>query len=78
MLPEKLSTDLTSLSFNTERCSIVIEMVVADDGSVEQSDVYSAIVLNHAKLNYMSLGSWLEGAEPSPQKLPLLKDWLKI
>src|SRR5664280_266571 len=69
MLPEKLSTDLTSLSFNTERCAIVIEMVIADDGSVEQSDVYSAIVQNRAKLDYISLGSWLEGTGQIPEEI---------
>ena len=69
MLPEKLSTDLTSLSFNTDRCAIVIDMVVGDDGLIEQSDVYSAIVHNRAKLNYMSVGSWLEGAGPMPEEI---------
>jgi VacB/RNase II family 3'-5' exoribonuclease len=69
MVPEKLSTDLTSLSFNTERCAIVIEMVIAEDGSVEKSDVYSAIVRNRAKLNYMSVGSWLEGTGQVPKEI---------
>jgi exoribonuclease-2 len=69
MLPEKLSTDLTSLSFDADRCAIVVEMVVGEDGSVEQSDVYSAIVRNRAKLNYMSVGSWLEGTGPIPSEI---------
>ncbi len=69
MLPEKLSTDLTSLRFNTDRCAIVVEMVVGDNGAVEQSVVYIAIVQNHAKLDYISLGSWLEGTGPIPIEL---------
>ena len=69
MLPEKLSTDLTSLRFNEDRCAIVVEMVVGDEGAVEQSDVNSAIVLNRAKLDYMSLGSWLEGTGPIPSEI---------
>jgi exoribonuclease-2 len=69
MLPEKLSTDLTSLSFNSDRCAIVIEMVIANDGSVEQSDVYPAIVRNRAKLDYISLGSWLEGTGQIPEEI---------
>jgi exoribonuclease-2 len=66
MLPEKLSTGLTSLGFNADRCAIVIEMVVGEDGAVVQSDVYSAVVRNRAKLDYISLGSWLEGSGPVP------------
>jgi exoribonuclease-2 len=69
MLPEKLSTDLTSLKFNSDRCAIVIEMVIAIDGSVEQSDVYPAIVQNRAKLDYISLGSWLEGTGQIPEEI---------
>lgn len=69
MLPEKLSTDLTSLGFNTERCSFVVDLIVGDDGAVEQSDVYSAIVKNHAKLDYLSVGAWLEGAGPIPAEI---------
>ena len=69
MLPEKLSTDLTSLSFGTDRCAIVTEMIAGEDGSVEQSDVYSAIVRNRAKLDYISVGSWLEGTGPVPAEI---------
>jgi exoribonuclease-2 len=66
MLPEKLSTDLTSLSFGTDRCAVVVDMVINEEGSVEMSDVYSAIVHNYAKLDYNSVGLWLEGAGPIP------------
>ena len=34
MLPEKLSTDLTSLNFNEDRLAIVVEMVIGADGSL--------------------------------------------
>ena len=37
MLPEKLSTDLTSLNFNEDRLAIVVEMVIGPDGSLEIS-----------------------------------------
>jgi exoribonuclease-2 len=69
MLPEKLSTDLTSLRFNTDRYAIVVEMIVGDDGAVEQSDIYSAIVQNRAKLDYISIGSWLEDTGPIPSEI---------
>ncbi len=69
MLPEKLSTGLTSLGEGDERLAIVIEMVVAADGSVAASDVYRAAVLNRAKLAYNSLAAWLEGTAPAPPKV---------
>ena len=66
MFPEKLSTDLTSLNDNADRLSIVIEMVIAADGSLQGSDVYRALVRNHAKLAYNRLAAWLEGHDSLP------------
>lgn len=69
MLPERLSTDLTSLNFNEERLSIVVEMVVAPDGTLDSSDVYQALVINHAKLAYNRVSAWLEGREGLPEAI---------
>src|SRR5471032_3243496 len=69
MLPEKLSTDLTSLGFGVERLAIIIEMVFSPDGALTQSDVYEAVVLNKAKLAYNSVAAWLEGTGPMPAAL---------
>ena len=69
MLPQKLSTDLTSLGENEERLAIVIEMAVSADGTVTASDVYRASVLNRAKLAYNSVAAWLSGAAPAPPRL---------
>ena len=66
MLPERLSTDLTSLADQQERLSIVIACVVAQDGSLKSSDVYGALVRNRAKLAYNAVGAWLTGAGPLP------------
>jgi exoribonuclease-2 len=66
MLPEKLSTDLTSLNFESDRLAIVVEMVIAGDGSLQSSDVYRATVRNRAKLAYNSVAGWLEGSGPMP------------
>ncbi len=69
MLPEKLSTDLTSLNFESDRIAMVIEMVIAGDGSLKSSDIYRAAVRNRAKLGYNSVGMWLEGKGPIPQDI---------
>ncbi len=67
MLPEKLSTDLTSLNLNEDRESIVVDITVGADGYLEDSDVYFASVNNHAKLAYNSVAAWLEGRGPVPE-----------
>jgi VacB/RNase II family 3'-5' exoribonuclease len=67
MLPEKLSTDLTSLAEGQDRIALVIEIVLEPDGTPRSHDVYRALVTNHAKLAYDSLGSWLEGRGPAPE-----------
>jgi len=69
MLPERLSTDLTSLNEDEDRTAIVIEYAVREDGSVGESDVYAAVVRNRAKLAYPSVGAWLEGNGPPPPKI---------
>jgi exoribonuclease-2 len=69
MLPEKLSTDLTSLNFATDRTAVVIEMVIAQDGSLQRSAVYGALVRNRAKLTYRGVAAWLEGSGPMPAEV---------
>jgi VacB/RNase II family 3'-5' exoribonuclease len=69
MLPEKLSTDLTSLSFGTERQALVVEMVIDREGSLRQADVYPALVQNLAKLAYRSVAAWLDGTGPMPEDI---------
>jgi exoribonuclease-2 len=66
MLPERLSTDLTSLNQDADRMAIVISLDVAGDGLVKTSEVYRAIVRNRAKLAYNSVAAWLEGASSAP------------
>jgi VacB/RNase II family 3'-5' exoribonuclease len=66
MLPEKLSTDLTSLNEGAERIVLVIELVLNDDGTPRSHDVYRATAVNRAKLAYDSVGAWLEGRSPVP------------
>jgi len=67
MLPERLSTDLTSLGFQAERVATVVEMAFDGNGVLGKSDVYEALVRNQAKLAYDSVAAWLEGAGPMPK-----------
>jgi len=69
MLPEKLSTDITSLAYDSDRLAIVIEMVIAEDGSLRSSDVYHAMVTNRAKLAYNGVAAWMENGGPMPQEI---------
>jgi VacB/RNase II family 3'-5' exoribonuclease len=66
MLPEKLSTDLTSLGESQDRLAIVIEFTAAADGALSSPDVYRALVRNRAKLAYDGVGAWLMGTAPAP------------
>ena len=59
MLPERLSTNLTSLNPQTDRVAMVISYTVGSDGSVDDGDVKRAYVRNTAKLAYNSVDAWL-------------------
>ena len=76
MLPERLSTDLTSLIAGADRLAVVVEFVVGDPaagsskrGEPRASDVYRALVHNHAKLDYETTGAWLESSGAPPPEL---------
>jgi ribonuclease R len=69
LLPEKLSTDVTSLNFNEDRLAIVVEMVVRADGSLQDSTIYRAWVRNQAKLAYNSVAAWLDNKGVTPKAM---------
>jgi VacB/RNase II family 3'-5' exoribonuclease len=73
MLPEKISTGVTSLNFNQDRLAIVIEMVIGADGALQDSGIYRAWVRNHAKLAYNSLAAWLEGNSANTEAVTAVK-----
>lgn len=69
MLPEELSTDITSLVEGADRIAVVAEMIVKENGDVPESNFFRAMVRNHAKLDYESVGDWLEGHGDIPLKI---------
>src|SRR6266851_5617759 len=80
MLPEKLSTDLTSLGPDRPRLAIIIEMVVAADGTVAASDVYRAVVLNRAKElieDFMIAANGVTAKYQEAKRLPSLRRVLR-
>jgi exoribonuclease-2 len=68
MLPEKLSTDLTSLNEGEDRIAMVIELTLRSDASVADSTVYRALVHNRAKLAYDRVAAWFDGEDDVPEK----------
>ena len=73
MLPERLSTDLTSLNESEDRIAMVIELTVRDDGEAAQGDVYRALVRNQAKLAYDRVAEWLDGKDEAPDKVKAVR-----
>ena len=73
MLPEKLSTNLTSLNQDADRLAVVTEMVIDKDGSISQPHVYRAKVRNKAKLAYDAVSDWIEKKAPAPGTLSRVK-----
>jgi exoribonuclease-2 len=69
MLPEELSTDLTSLVEGKDRLVVVTEMTVSPDGSVNSAQFYRAIIQSKAKLAYEEIAAWLEGETGPPKML---------
>ena len=66
MLPERFSTDLTSLNPGEDRLALVVGYTVDEDGTLTDETVFRAMVHNHAKMAYPSVGAWLEGSAPMP------------
>src|SRR4029079_459192 len=62
-------TDLTSLNEDQERLALVVELDVAEDGTVTRSEPYRAAVANQHKLAYRSVAAWLDGHAPAPGRL---------
>lgn len=81
MLPERFSTDLTSLAEDRDRLALVVEMTIDPDGGARESTVSRAVVRNRAKLAYDALAAWLDGSGPVPARVaatPGLEEQLRL
>lgn len=81
MIPEKFSTDFTSLNGNEDRMSMIKEYQVTPEGEVVEPKVYPAYIHNHAKMAYASVNEWLTdgpGAKPPQLKDPKIAEQIKL
>lgn len=81
MLPDELSSGITSLLEDVDRLGIVIEYVVSEDGAVQSSNVYRALLHNHAQLTYEAVGAWLDENTAAPHavaRLAGMEDQLRL
>ena len=83
MLPEAMSTDLTSLNENEDRLAVIMEYTVSNAAAENICDIadlllhpkiYRALVRNQAQLAYDSVGAWLEGHGDAPAKVAASQD----
>ena len=66
MLPERLSTNLTSLNEGEDRLAMIVQFDVGVNGEISNGAISRALVHNHAKLTYDAVGQWLENKAPAP------------
>ncbi len=69
MIPEVLSTGITSLNEDQDRVAMIIEFVVSSSGELKSEDIYRALVRNQAQLTYSATGNWLAGTAEAPAKV---------
>jgi len=81
MLPQTLSTDLSSLHEGQERLAVVADMRVEADGEVSDASLYAAVVVNRAQLTYDAVSAWLaDASSPLPRlaAVPQLAEQLRL
>ncbi|PIV90726.1 ribonuclease II [Candidatus Gracilibacteria bacterium CG17_big_fil_post_rev_8_21_14_2_50_48_13] len=69
MLPERFSTDLTSLNPGVDRSAMVIDMRLDSRGILVDYEIYEAIVHNQAQLAYDAVAAWLDNLAPMPEAM---------
>ena len=81
MLPEPLALGRASLLAGEDRLALVVELIVAPDGTVRSVDASRALVRNRAQLDYDAAGRWLAGeatALPAAVEPPTIGEQLRL
>jgi VacB/RNase II family 3'-5' exoribonuclease len=81
MIPDALSTGVTSLLAGGDKLTVVIEFRVSESGRLRSSAVYRGLVRNTAQLTYGEVGEWLEGRAAAPRAVadfPALASQLRL
>lgn len=68
MLPMQLSTNLSSLNKNQERATVVVEMLVDQEGKFELVGIYESLVINRAQMTYTHVAEIINGHEDKIDK----------
>ena len=75
MLPEKLSNGLCSLNPAVERLCMVCDMAISDDGKLERTQFYDAVMKSKARLTYDQVHQMVSAPEaPVSDALAAVKD----
>ncbi|PZR71803.1 MAG: ribonuclease II [Chthoniobacterales bacterium] len=67
LFPPEISNDMTSLLQDQDRPAVVVDVTLNPQGAVSAAAVSTVTVRNRAKLNYESVGAWLENTGPAPE-----------
>jgi len=63
MLPPELSEQLCSLQENELRLAMVVELKIAEDGSIDSCHLHNAKILSQAKLSYVQVAALIKGED---------------
>lgn len=66
MLPPQLSNDRSSLLPDQDRPAVVFDILLKADDTIEPAAISTAVVRNQAKLDYESVGAWMEKTGSAP------------
>ncbi|MFA6916555.1 MAG: RNB domain-containing ribonuclease [Parachlamydiales bacterium] len=73
MLDPKLSTNLTSLNPDVDRCAVVVEIFVDKSGEFIPQNIHLAWVHNYAKMAYSFVGDFIENGKSLPDTFMQMK-----